>query len=279
VSEEPAGVEVIQVSADGMSEASISFAGGIAFGAYHLPNSAFGSTYNGALRNIYPAYLLSNLRAIKERGGRVVLTFAGSDKNYKDADGDFSLSKWKTLVNRFKGVNFASYVNDGTIIAHYLMDEPNNAARWGGRSVSGGTVEEMAKYSKSIWPSLATVVRAYPDYMDDWSGTYRYLDAAWVQYVHRKGEVGRFMDTQIAAAKRKDLGIIVGLNVLRGGVNNSRMTSSQVRSWGAELLSTTYPCAFLSWQYDSYFNTSSMRDAMKYLRSKAQSRSTKSCRS
>jgi hypothetical protein len=278
LAEEPAGVEVIQVSADGGSDASLSFAGGIAFGAYHLPNSAFGSLYNGALRNIYPAYLLSNLRAIKERGGKVVLSFAGSDRNYKDADGDFSLTKWKALVSRFRNLNFSSYINDGTIIAHYLMDEPNNTARWGGRTVSGGTVEEMARYSKAIWPSLATVVRAYPDYMDNWSGTYRYLDAAWIQYVYRKGEVGSFASAQIAAAQRKGLGVIVGLNVLRGGVNNSRMTPSQVRSWGSTLLSSSYPCAFISWQYDSYLMTSSMKDAMNVLRDKAESRSTKSCR-
>lgn len=277
VGEEPAGVELVPV--DDATLASASFAGGIPFGTYHLPNSSFGSLYNGALRNIWPAYLLNNLAAIKQRGGKVVITLTGSEKNFKDASGRFSLTKWKALVNRFKSVNFGSYISDGTIIAHYLIDEPSDRTNWNGTVVSQATLEEMARYSKQIWPNMATVVRAYPDWLDDWSGSYRYLDAAWVQYVHRKGEVNAYMSKQLSAAKGKGLAVIVGLNVLRGGVGNAKMSATQVKSWGSVLLGSTYPCAFISWQYDAgYLGSSSMKSAMSSLRSKAENRSTKSCK-
>jgi hypothetical protein len=71
----------------------------------------------------------------------------------------------------------------------------------------------------------------------------------------------------------------VGLNILKGGPNKAKMTPSQVKSWGSALLSSSYPCAFLSWTYNStYLNTSGIQDAMSYLRNKAENRSSRSCR-
>jgi hypothetical protein len=58
------------------------------------------------------------------------------------------------------------------------------------------------------------------------------------------------------------------------------MTASQIKSWGSKVLASTYPCAFLSWTYDgAYLSTSTVRDALRYLRTKAQNRSNKTCRS
>jgi hypothetical protein len=258
--------------------AALSFAGGIPIGSAAQPNSYFGSRYNGALRNIYPQFLRENLAAIKSRGGKVVLMMAGPDWLYKDGSGHFSLTKWKARIDRYRNADIDSYIRDGTVIGHYLIDEPNDPANWNGRPVSGTTLDEMARYSKQKWPGLATIVRTYPTYLERW-GPYRYLDAAWAQYVHRFGDPGNFINQHVGSAKRQGLGLVVGLNYLRGGPNRSRMTASQVRSWGSELLSSTYPCAFISWKYDdNYLSTSGMRDAMSYLRNRAENRSSKSCR-
>jgi hypothetical protein len=252
---------------------------GIAIGTGSQPNSLYGARYNGALRIIGPDHLLSDLSAIRSRGGRVVLNLAGGQARFKDRYHHFSYTLWKNSVDRFKRINFSSYINDGTIIGHYLIDQPNDAASWGGRPVSPATVEAMAKYSKSVWPGMRTIVRAYPDYMVKYSGTYHYLDAAWAQFVYRKGPVDYFLRQNVALAQKKGLALVVGLNLLRGGPNRSKMTASQVRSWGAALLNSSYPCAFVSYMYSSnYLSTSSMKDAMDYLRNKAQNRSTKTCR-
>jgi len=137
----------------------------------------------------------------------------------------------------------------------------------------------MARYSKQIWPKLPTVVRTESSYLAKWSGTYRYLDAAWAQYVHRKGDVDVFLSRNVADAKRKGLALVVGLNILKGGPNSSAMTASQVKTWGSRMLSSSYPCAFISWKYDAaYLSSSSMKEAMSMLRSKAQNRSTRGCR-
>lgn len=256
--------------------ASVSFAGGIPMGTYAQPTSTFGDIYNGGLRNIWPDALNRELGAIKSRGGKVVLMFAGNEKYYKDAAGHFSLTKWKQRIDRYRGVNFNSYVTDGTIIGHYLIDEPNDPANWNGQPVPPSTIEEMARYSKQLWPSMTTVVRVDPNYL---RSDHRYLDAAWAQYVYRKGSASDYIRRNVADAQNRGLGLITGLNIIKGGVNGSKMSPTQVKDWGSTILGNSYPCAFISWQYrDEVLETSSMRDALRTLRNKAESRSTKTCK-
>jgi hypothetical protein len=263
---------------------AIGYAGGIPFGHFNLPVLQVGSYYNGSVRNARVWYWANSMRAelaaIKARGGKVILVLAGSHQWYLDENGYFSMTKWKKRVDDFRSINFSSYITDGTIIAHYLIDEPNDPANWGGKVVPPPTLEEMAKYSKQLWPGMATVVRAESSYLAQWPGTYRYLDAAWAQYVTRKGTPSDFIQRNVADAKRKGLALITGLNVLKGGPNRTPMSAALIRSAGSTLLSSSYPCAFLNWRYDAaYLAPSDVRDAMKYLRSKAQNRAYKSCRS
>jgi hypothetical protein len=262
------------------SFSTASFAGGIPFGTFEQPISTFGSLYNGAKANIWPGELLSSLASIKSRGGKVVLMFAGSEQYYKDSQGHFSLTKWKQRVDRFRSVNFNSYVNDGTIIGHYMIDEPHDPYNWNGQPISPSTLEAMAQYSKQLWPGMVTVVREAPSYLNKWSGTYRYLDAAWAQFLDRMGDPNDFIRQNVADAQRKGLALIVGLNFLKGGYpNGTSMNGTEVQSFGSALLSSSYPCAFISWQYNSsYLSSSSIKSAMSVLRNKSENRSTKSCR-
>ena len=256
--------------------ASIAFAGGIPIGFFNQPISEFGARLNGAHSNVAPQLLLQELAAIKSRGGKVVLALSGSPKYYV-SDGYFSLSKWKERVGRYKGVNFSSYINDGTVIGHYMIDEPNDPANWHGRPVQPSTLEEMGRYSKDLWPNLPTIVRVDPSYLDD---NHRNVDAAWAQYLSRRGDVDSYIRSVTSTAQKKGLALVVGLNVLRGGKpNGTPMTASEVESWGSALLSSSYPCAFISWKYTSdYMSSSSIRNAMDVLRRKAENRSDRSCR-
>jgi len=264
-----------------------SFAGGIPIGTFEHPTSEFGSRYNGAKRAIPANQLVQELAAIKSRGGRVVLMFAGEQSYYKNGDGTFSLAKWEDRIDRYRGVNFSSYVNDGTVIGHYLIDEPYDPSNWGGQPIAGSTLDQMAKYSKSIWPTMATIVRAEPSRIR-WSGTYQYLDAAWAQFENPRGikDINQFTRENVADAQQMGLALVVGLNISKGappligpGQGGSPMTPSEVKEWGGALLSSSYPCAFISWQYDGQLLSSSgMAAAMDYLRDKAQNRATKTCK-
>jgi hypothetical protein len=124
---------------------------------------------------------------------------------------------------------------------------------------------------------MLTVVRAEP-YLIKWSGSYRYLDAAWAQYLWRKGDVDDYINRNVRDAQNMGLGLVVGLNVRHGGNPNlTAMSPDEIRNWGSALLSNSYACAFLSWQWYDYTNTSAVRDAMQTLRNKAENRSSRRC--
>jgi hypothetical protein len=258
-----------------LSFASASFAGGIPIGHAGQPVSAFGSYFNGAKMTISPGELVNYLRGIKARGGKVVLMLAGTDHYYKDSRG-FNLTKWKARIDRFKGVNFSSYINDGTIIGHFLVDEPNDSHNWNGKTISPAVVDEMARYSKQRWSNMRTIVRVEPSYFR--SRRPQYIDAAWAQYVTRKGNASDYIRRNVSDAQHAGMALVVGLNISKGGPNQRRMTPTEVKNFGSALLSSSYPCAFISWQYDSYVASTTMRDAMRMLRGKAQSRASKTCR-
>src|SRR6478609_173752 len=59
----PTGVTTPTTTTPADPSFSTSFAGGIPMGNWHQPISAFGSRFNGALLNIAPSYLRSNLAA------------------------------------------------------------------------------------------------------------------------------------------------------------------------------------------------------------------------
>jgi hypothetical protein len=259
--------------------ASASYAGGIPFGTFSQPTGTFGSMFNGAQRIIYPQYLVRELAAIKARGGKVAIRLSYTDRYLKDSQGNFVLSKWKERVSRYKGVNFSPYINDGTIIGHYLLDDPQDPTNWNGKPIPQSTIEEMARFSKQLWPNMPTIVRTWPDYLDNWSGNYRYLDAAWAQYTAKRWpNAEAFLRENVSKAKARGLALVVGMNILDGSPTKGRMSASQVRSYGSALLGDSYPCAFLSWQYRDDYMTASVKDAMRYLRNKAQNRGFKSCR-
>jgi hypothetical protein len=272
-------------AAEGLSLAS-AFRGGIAFGTFHLPRTLYGRGYNGSMGNISASYLRSYLETARRTGTKVIVTFSGNERHFRNSNGSFSMTKWKQRVNRYKGINLSSYINDGTLLGHYLIDEPHDPANWGGRTVSRATLDAMARYSKQLWPRLPTVVRAWPKFLKGYN--YRYLDAAWAQYSARFGSVSAFMTNNVRDAKSSGLALVMGMNQLAGG--NSKglrgfysgryaMSASQLRSWGSVMLANSYPCAFLSWAYNArYMGRSDIKSAKAYLANKARSRSTKSCR-
>jgi hypothetical protein len=253
---------------------------GIPFGATALPLSMYGTTYTGGhLNPAQPESLLSRLATVRRAGGRVDLTFAGSPNNYINDDGTFNFTKWKARVDRYSGVDFTSYLSDGTIIGHYLIDQPQCSSCWGGQAISQDTVEAMAQYSKQYWPAMTTIARVAPTWLAAYAGQYVYLDAGWAQYTVRQGDINAYLADNVAAARAEGLGLIVGLNLLDGGADLASLTASQVKTFGAALLGSSYVCAFISWQYNSdYFSRSDITSAMEFLSKQSKRHKLSSCR-
>ncbi|HET6795769.1 MAG TPA: hypothetical protein VFH40_01305 [Gemmatimonadales bacterium] len=254
---------------------SSGYQGGIPFGYFHQPTTEMGGWYSGGMRNILPENLLTELRAIKDRGAKVMLNLAGAPARYIDGSGHFSMTMWKASTDRFKDIDFSAYVLDGTVIGNFLLDEPNDPDNWNGLAVSPAIVDEMAHYSKSRWPTLPTVIRARPTYFPV---TPKYLDAAWAQYHSKFGDPARFVAENISAAKDKGLALVVGFNILKGN-DGTALSASQIDSWGAALMANDYPCAFLSWRYEpAYSDRAAIAQAMESLSSRAANHPSRSCR-
>jgi hypothetical protein len=256
-----------------------------------MDNQYFNGVHNGAKRGggLTPTNIIGLLADAKSRGGRLVLKLCmGRDSYVKNADGTFSFAKWKQLVDRFRSVNLKPYINDGTIVGHFLIDEPHRTAKWGGKIIPHATVEAMAQYSKQIWPTMTTFVHTKTDWLAATPITYRYLDAGWTQYAMGKGEVNTWAANEIAAAKRKALGLVMGMNVLAGSSSNGglkgyypgyySMSATQLKNFGTVILNQTYACAFFMWQHNlSYYGRSDIKSAMAALAVKAKAHAKTSC--
>ncbi|HEV7366607.1 MAG TPA: hypothetical protein VGN76_12245 [Gemmatimonadales bacterium] len=283
-------------SGDTMGAAGIALSGsaapGIVFGSYDLDISLLGPLHTGALRVPSPNMLLIELSTARARGARLVVKLVGgSDSWVKNGDGTFSLTKWQSMVARFKAIDFGSYIADGTVLAHILIDEPNRASKWGGKIISQATLEAMAKYSKQLWPTVPTVVRVVPSWLAASPVTYTYLDAGWTQYTSRKGDAAKWLASEVASARSKGLGVVVSMNVLDGGNGSSgirgytsglsAMSATELRTYGNALLNNTYGCGFFLWTYQygkTYYARADIKSAMTDLSNKAKAHAKTSCR-
>jgi hypothetical protein len=267
-----------------------STATGIAFGTMYLDNTQLSTVQNGALRVVDPGNFLSELSGARARGARLIIKLVGSgDRPVKNGDGTFSFTKWKALVDGFHGIDFGPYLADGTIVGHYLIDEPDVAARWGGQIISQATIEAMAQYSKQLWPGMATMVRARPSWLAQAPISYTHLDAGMVHYTARRGDPTNFLAGEVTIAKRLGLKVGLSMNLLDGGDGSSgipgfssgkyAMSADELRRYGSALLRNDYGCAFLMWKYDAaYYARSDIQSAMADLSNQARNHPRTPCR-
>lgn len=111
---------------------------GIVFGSYGMDASNLNTVHTGSLRGggITETNILQFLAAFKAKGARMVLKMCmGKDSYVKNPDGTFSLTKWKALVDRFRKVDLSPYIADGTLMGHFLIDEPQRAASGASQSL------------------------------------------------------------------------------------------------------------------------------------------------
>ena len=259
---------------------------GIPFGPAHIPKEVFpeysGTIYTPSTTN----QLVHALQEARRSSTRIFISFSGNGTASGDANG-FNFEKWKARVDRFKDVDLQSYIDDGTILGHFIMDEPDDKANWNGHLVPLPEIERMAAYSKEVWPTMITMIRAWPAFLEGYK--YPHLDAVRIQYSDRFGNIDSFIPANVNRAKALDLALVGGLNVINGGSKNSgipgrrenkfAMNASELRSWGSRFLAEPYICAFVLYEYDEpYLARSDIRDALADLAKIARDRSKKECR-
>ena len=261
---------------------------GIPFGFFMGDYYQLGPTWTATLRGASVGAVVKYLQVARERGGQVFIQFAGGRDKYLDSQGNFSLAMWKERVAPYKSVDLSSYIADGTLVAHYLIDEPEDPTRWNGKPVAYSELEEAARYSKEVFPGLTTIVRVVPVWLKGAPFRWVNLDAAWAQYTASKGDVVQYRDIQIAAARDQGLGLMFSLNVLDGGDGSSgqlgtssgrhNMSALELATYGKALIEAPYACGLLMWREDpAYVEAPGIRSAMEVLSTQARARPATSC--
>jgi hypothetical protein len=261
---------------------------GIVFASSRLTVSQINSVHTGMVYTVTPSNVRTFLSSMRAKGGRVLIRFSG-ENDYKNTDGTFNFTKWKSQVDRYRTIDIKSYIDDGTIVGHFILDEPHFSSRWGGQIIPQATVEQVAQYSKQRWPTLPTLVSAPPTWLAAAAVTYTYLDAGWATFRAQNGDPSTWGASQVRKAKSKGLGLVAGLNILDGGDGSSGIRGTQPRTWamsaaelksyGTALLSQSYMCAFAMWRYsDTYYSRTDVKSAMANLSQQARNHARTSCR-
>jgi hypothetical protein len=248
------------------------------FGLMHTPMDEYSSRWTGALYVADARYLSARLSRAEDVGMKLVVAMAATSQS-KNADGTFSLARWKQQVDRYRSMSLSRYISNKTLYVHYLIDEPACVACWGGKPIPWSTVEEMARYSKSIWPSLPTAARVDPSKLAAATFRWTYLDAGWAQYNTRKGDLQDYLDRELAVAKQEGLGLVAGMNLLDGsGSNTAPMTPTQLKQFGTIIASNPSVCGLVGWRHDpAYLRQSGVMAAFDAIADVARRRRSASC--
>lgn len=249
---------------------------GLLFGPYHLDHNLFAAPFAGALRELKPdASGLAMLEAARRAGFQIIVRPVRGSARFEDpVTGRFRLDLWKLELDRFRGMDFSAYIQDGTIIGIYLMDEPMDPSNWTkgcvmdpatmvclrdangaiiedkGEVVSFADIDASAEYAKQLFPGVPMGVGSRPTQLEP-GAPFQHLNFALAQYSLRR-VVGpaEFAATEIAVAKRIGLGVQLSINAM-GGNGGLPVTASQLRSWGMELAREPYACALTMWKWES----------------------------
>lgn len=240
---------------DALAAPAAAPAPGLPFGLFEGKTKALGDPYTSAMQTVQPDGVLRDLAAARAHGARVILNLAGGAAKYTDGDGHFDLERWKARIDRYLPIadRLNGYVADSTLLAIMLVDEPFALKRWAGKPVPMATLDEMARYSKSLFPGLPTAIRQEPSRLRGYA--WQHLDTGWAQYTARKAGTADFIAKEAGAARTLGLGLIVGLNITKGGDGSSgfghgdewSMTGDEILRNGRILLGEPYACAFISW--------------------------------
>jgi hypothetical protein len=253
---------------------------GLPFGPWHLPDDQFRAPFTGTVRGPRPNDVLATLEAARRARFHVVLRLVRGRKGFSNPDGSFNLALWQREVDRFRGIDFAPYVRDGTLLGHFLFDEPHDPTNWNGRPVPYAVIESAAVYSKRLWPTLPTGVGAPAAFLKA-GGPWPDLDFTETQYRPKKGDLVRWQAEEVAAAREAALGLVLSINVLDGNGRGAPLSGDQLRAIGLALAGEPAACALLMWKYDkddpSYFARSDVRAAVDTIARAAAARGAPPC--
>jgi hypothetical protein len=269
---------------------------GVSFGPWSVNSTAQASSvfarypWNSALNGaITPGNLKATLDFYAANGWKMV-TRLWTDPGSVDAGGTFNLANWKLSVKRYADAGLSSYLNqraqDGTLIRHLLIDDIHSINRWN-RFITPSEIEQMAAYSKSLYPSVPVTLRARATQLlgqnfsalDDVTADYSFGNGGNTS--SRTADCTAYRDDELAAAATLGIGQNFGFIVPDGGDGASGipgsltgkffMSASELVTYGNILIPPSQNYWFNFWKWDIdyesiYFDRSDILAAMQTLR-------------
>ena len=236
------------------------------------------------------------LPMIESAGWQACFRISGNNSTFTNGT-DFDIDMWTTNVEAWEGTGLQTYIDDGTLFGHMILDDITDwSYLYWGTDPTGDEIEAMAQRSKELWPNWMTFVREKPSAMPvPTKGYYEYLDACLYQYRYKDTEdsgldVATCAANENAAAQAIGLICAGGLNICDGGDGSSlqpgwrggpdfwAMSSDEIIEYGTAMFEQIEGMPmFLCWEYDTteiwpdgtigsvYFDQANLQDALHYL--------------
>jgi hypothetical protein len=252
---------------------------GIPVGTHMIPPEqvvARRAQYSATLRRLTPANVDKYLQFALDNGFREIVSIVGKEF-MKDGSGRFSMANWRALADQWKGTApiFQKYVNSGTLIGIYVIDEPGCVKCWGGKPPTMAEVLEMGRHVKVLLgASVPTIARVAPAWFVSQVSPVNLapaFDAAWCQWEagsNRGVTASQYAAKCVGDARTMGLQLVMGMNVLNGGDGSSGILGTNSQHWqvsAAELTRyngnfVTNPgvCALSNWQFSPTYPSSGM---------------------
>ena len=164
------------------------------------------------------------LKTARQQGARVIVRVTGANNGLDDATGRLDTALWKTKFNILASFPANDYVEDGTLAAHYAIDEPINDFN----NVRAAQLEALCRHQKNTpnWSNVPCFVRELNTKLDtilSAGGSYQWVDAGWAaiadhHYVVKYNNSMRtYFDSNLVVGRRIGLGLMYGFNLINGG--------------------------------------------------------------
>jgi hypothetical protein len=245
--------------------------------------------FGGTVSWASPSNIIGLLGSMRTNRVSGFLKMTGISHSTYITNSQFDISKWKTATAAYDTpairTAIAAAVADGTLLGYSMIDEPNHSD-WGG-VITKATLDEMAAFSKSLFPTLTTA--AVVPY--GWRATERYkvMDAIIAQTWKPTMTPAQFRDAAVAAAKLNGVAPALSINIMAGkqvdgceprpNGTTCLMTPDEIRNWAITLGSDPYVCAMFMWRYDAtLWSRPEYVAAFKDVSTALASRPARSCR-
>jgi len=223
------------------------------FGPFDIPPTQAGGWPFSVTRY---AYQPQELDAACRNGLKVLIALTGGHNRYTDENGCFSLDMWKAALdaNDLNGVQ--PYVDNGTIVGLYAIDEPHD---WG--NDCGPTYSDLnavCEYAHARLPGIACGVNTSPEWLEQGLGETDFgaFDYLFTQYNWRQGDIHEWINRQFAHARWFDGDIWLSLNVVA-----SNPTPAQIEEVGVALCQANVRGVTM-WKWGERFSEPGMVEAM-----------------